>query len=168
MARSAAYYLARGIPLGATLLLLVSGCGPVAHVPTGPDGRPSSPAASSVPSSGAAPTQAPAASANTTMSVPFGLYAASSYQTSIASMRMRNGGQYTMRANPYGTGIINPDEGGQAGVYEVLDAATIKFDTGAYAGLLGKLYPNYKGSARMFIDVQLSNGTKQSYSFVNP
>lgn len=83
-------------------------------------------------------------------------------------MRMRSGGQYSMKANPLGTGVIDPDQGGQTGRYEILDSANIKFDTGAYAGLHANLVPNYNGTSRMFIDVRLADGTKQSYSFVNP
>jgi hypothetical protein len=33
-------------------------------------------------------------------------------------------------------------------------------------GLIGKLDPNHNG--RIYIDVMLANGTKQSYQFVNP
>ena len=60
---------------------------------------------------------------------------------------------------------MNP-EGGQRGAYRVVSDAVISFSSGAYAGLTGALDPNHNG--RIYIDVRLANGTKQSYQYVNP
>jgi hypothetical protein len=104
------------------------------------------------------------------MAVPFGLYAASSWNGSrnvaIGSMRMHADGTYTMLANAYGSGIVDPEKGGQKGAFPVVGDAAISFSSGAYVGLIGKLDPNHSG--RIYIDVMLANGTKQSYQFVNP
>jgi hypothetical protein len=102
--------------------------------------------------------------------VPFGLYAASSYNgsrnVSIASMRLRPDGTYSMMANPSGSGIVDPDDG-EEGEYESTGASSLRFTSGAYEGLSATLVANYQGSGRDFVDVQLADGTKQSYSFVN-
>jgi hypothetical protein len=146
------------------LAFSVAACGPASSGPSpSPKGSSSTPA-----------TVAPAAvdppQASVVMSVPFGLYAASSWNgsrnVSIGSMRMHADATYTMLANAYGSGIVDPEKGGQKGAFNVVSDVAIGFSSGAYVGLTGKLYPNYKGHT--YIDVLLANGTKQSYQYVNP
>lgn len=107
----------------------------------------------------------------TELSVPYGLYAFSSYDgsrnVSIASLRMKRDGSYSMMANGSGSGIVDPDHGGMTGEYEIVDAATVRFTSGPFADLTGRLTVNYRGQGRDFIDITQDDGTKQSYQFVN-
>ncbi|MGI8607859.1 MAG: hypothetical protein ACR2MY_01320 [Candidatus Dormibacteria bacterium] len=122
-------------------------------VSTAPSTAPSVVAAAPVP-----------ASSGTAMSVPFGYYLAG-YVPTQSALRMRSDGTYTLGPNA-ASGAPNSDPN-QSGSYRVIDAASIQFISGPYAGNPGALTTNYKGTGRKYIDVTY-RGTTTSYEYIRP